>query len=122
VRVAEGIGHFERDLDRFVDTELLLAIELVADLFALNEGHHVVKEPVRLTRIDEAQDVRMLQLRGELDLSLEPFPTNRRGEIRMENLDRYLTLVPNVSRQEHGCHSTASQFPFDLVSVGDRGL
>ena len=64
VRVVERVGDLARDAHRVVDRELLLALEPLAQRLALDEGHDVVEQPVRPSpRVEQRQDVRMLQLR-----------------------------------------------------------
>ena len=60
VRVLQCIGDVGRDLHRFLDPELGLAIELRAQRLAVDERHDVVQEPARFTRVEQCQDVRML--------------------------------------------------------------
>ncbi len=73
MRVVEGRRDLLGDPDRFLDRELRLAIELLAEGLALDVGHDVVEEPVGLTRIEQRQDVRVLEVGGGFDLLHEPF-------------------------------------------------
>jgi hypothetical protein len=43
VRVVERVGNLARDPYRFVDAELRLAVQLLADRLALDVGHHVIQ-------------------------------------------------------------------------------
>ena len=42
-----------------------------AERLTFDEGHHIIEKAVGLARIDQPQDVRMLQAGGGLDLSEE---------------------------------------------------
>lgn len=53
----------------FIDRKLVLPIKPVPKALALHIGHHVEQERVRLARIEERQDVRVLEIRRGLDLS-----------------------------------------------------
>jgi hypothetical protein len=44
-----------------------------SDVPSTNERHHVVEKVVRLPRVDEGEDVRVLQPCGDLDFPQEPF-------------------------------------------------
>ena len=68
VRVVQRVGHLGGDPHRLVDAELRLAVQLVADRLALDVGHDVVEEAVGLARVEQRQDVRVLQCGGGLDL------------------------------------------------------
>jgi len=72
VRMVQGACHLGRDPDRFAHGELLLALELLAEGLAFHEGHHVVEEPVRRSRVEEWQKVRVLEPGGNANLREEP--------------------------------------------------
>ncbi len=58
--------------DRLVDAELRLAIELVAQRLAVDERHHVIKERIGLSRIEQRENVRVLEVGGRLYFLDEP--------------------------------------------------
>ena len=97
VRVVERVGDLARDPHRVVDRELLLAVEPVAERLALDERHDVVEEAVGLARVEQREDVRMLQIGGELDLGEEPLGAEHRGELGVQHLERDVAVVPQVS-------------------------
>jgi hypothetical protein len=69
VRVVQRGGHFLRDARGFLDRQLPLVLQPAAQRLALDEGHGaVVEQVVRGARVEQRQDVRMLQRGGELDL------------------------------------------------------
>ncbi len=61
MRVAQRIGHLARDAQGVVDGQLPLALEARAQRLAGHERHHVVQQSVGLTRIEQRQDMRVLQ-------------------------------------------------------------
>ena len=65
-----------------VDEAVRIAREAVAERFAFHHRHHVPDCSVHLTRIVQRQDVRMLQVRGGLDLAQESIGANDGGEFR----------------------------------------
>ena len=64
----------------------------------------------------------MLELGGEFDFALEPLRTNGRRQFRMQDLDRYLAIVPQVLGEEDRGHATATKLAFDAVLVRDARL
>ena len=109
VRIVERVGDFARDPHRFVDAELRLAIQLLAERLALDVGHDVVEEAVRRARIEQRQDVRMLQRRRRLDLDDEPLGAEHGGELRLENFDRDFAIVLEVVREVHRRHAAGAE-------------
>jgi hypothetical protein len=59
--------------------------------------------------------MRMLKLRGELDLTLEPFGAQPFGEIRMEDLDDDFPLECRVIGDEDARHPAAPELLFEPV-------
>ncbi len=78
MRVVEGVGDGDRDADRFVDAELRLPVQFVAQRLAVDERHHVIEERVRFARIEEGQDVGVLEIGGGLYFFDEPLGTQER--------------------------------------------
>ena len=78
VGVGKRVRHLPGDAHGFLNGQLLLAIQPVAERLSLHHGHDVVKEPGDLTRIVERQDVRVTQVRCRPDLSQEPLGAQRR--------------------------------------------
>ncbi len=78
------------------DGELLLAVQPVAQRLALDEGHDVEQVAVGLARVEERQDVRVLEIGGELDLGQEALGADHGGELGPEDLQRDPPVVPDV--------------------------
>src|SRR3970040_1019661 len=70
----------------------------------LHVRHHIVEQAAGLSRVEQRQDVRMLELGGDLDLTQEPRAADRRAEILLQHLDRDLTVVLEVLGEVHGRH------------------
>ena len=73
VSVIERARHFGRDAHGFVDWELWRGVEPVAQRLPLGGGHHVKQCAVGIAGIEEGEDVRVIELRGEPDLAEETF-------------------------------------------------
>ena len=65
--------------------------------------------------------VRVLQVRGDLDLVQEPLRADDRGELGPEHLERDRAIVFEVAREVDGRHAALTEVPLDAVAVGERG-
>jgi hypothetical protein len=72
MRVVERVGHLTGDPHRVVHRKLLLPDEPRAEALALDERHDVEHHPCGLARVEQAEDVGVLQVGGGLDLAQEP--------------------------------------------------
>ena len=72
-------------------------------------------------RVQQGQDVRMLEIRGDLDLAVEPLGAERGGEVRTQDLDRDLPLVAQVLREVDSRHAATAEFAFNGVAVSEGG-
>ena len=75
------------------------AIELVPQRLAVDERHHIIKERICHARIEQRQDVGMLEIGGGRDLLEKPLGAEDRREFGPEYLDRDFPLVPEVFRR-----------------------
>ena len=119
VGVVERVRHLAGDPHRVVDGELLLVGEPVAQRFAFDVGHDVVEEAVHLPGIDEAEDVRVLEIGGDLDLFEEAVGADDGGELGAEHLEGDLAVVLQVVGQVNGRHAAVAEFALDAVAVGE---
>ncbi len=122
VRVVQRRRHAPRDLDRLLDPQLLLAVQLVAQRVALDVRHHVIQERLRLARIVQRQDVRVLQVGGDLDLVQEPLGPDHRGQLGPQHLERDLAVVLHVVGQVDRGHAPGPQLPLDHVAIAQGHL
>ena len=60
MRFGEGIHDVAENPYGFHNGELAYPHQLVTERFALDVGHHVVKESARLPRVVERQDMRVM--------------------------------------------------------------
>ena len=74
------------------------AIELVPQRLAVDERHHIIKEGICFARIEERQDVRVLEIGGGRDLLEKPLGAEDRREFRPQHLHPilrgWLRVVP----------------------------
>jgi hypothetical protein len=82
------------------DRKLALTSEPVAQRLPGHERHHVVQQPCAgVAAIQQRQNVRVLQLRRRADLAQEPLTAQRGAEVRVQDLDGDVTVVPNVASE-----------------------
>ena len=120
VGVVERRGGLGGDAHRVGHGQLLLAADPVADGLALDERHDVIEEAVGVARVDESQDVRVLQVGGGLDLGQEAFGADDGAEFGAQDLDRDLAVVLDVLGQVHGGHAARAEFALESVAIGER--
>ena len=121
VRMGQGIDHFHQQPDGFVQRQFSLAANPLAQRLAGDIGHHIVKEAVDIARVEQREDVRMLQLGRDLDLTKEPRRPERGGEVFAQHLDRHLAMVLDVLGEVHGGHAARAELALDLVAAAEGG-
>ena len=105
---------------RLRDGELLLAVEPVAERFALDERHDVVEEAVGLARVEQRQDVRVLEVGRGLDLGQEALGADHGGQLGPQHLDRDLAVVPQILGQVDRGHPAGPDLVLEPVMTGQR--
>ena len=117
VRVRQGVGHLDQDLHRVVDRQLALPGNPGAERLALDVGHDVPEEPPGFTRVMQRQDVGVLKLGRELDLTQEPLGAERDGELGAEHLESDEPLVPEVPCEVHRGHAALPELALNGIAV-----
>ncbi len=115
--VTESIGDLSRDPGRLVYGELLLAAQPYSKRLPVDVRHDVIEEASGLARIEEGQDVGVVQARGDLDLLQEPLRAQRRGELGPEHLDRHPAMVPEVLGRVDRRRGSLADHALDGVSI-----
>ena len=115
VRIVERARHCARQADRLVDGELLLTLQARAERFAGHIRHDVEEQPFRLARVEERQEMRVLQVRGDANLGKKPLGPEERAELRVEDLESDRAVVPPISCEVDGGHPAAPDLALDLV-------
>ena len=110
-----------RDPHGVAHRELLLAVEPRAQRLALHIRHDIKEEPASLATVEQRQQIRMLQVRGDLDLAQEPLDAEHRAEFRLEHLEGDAPFMAQVARQVHGRHAAFADLAVNHVSIGERG-
>ena len=116
VRVIECRGDPAHEIERLLERDLAVAQQTIAQRFALYDGHHVVKEPAGFTRVEERNDVGVIQSRSELDLSQEAIGAERGAELRVENLEGDFSFMPQVHCKKDSRHPAAAELAIEAIT------
>src|SRR6185503_14941930 len=84
--------------------------------------HGEERHAVGVARRDHGNDVRVLQLRDELDLAVETIEADAPGEVRRQQLDHDLTIESSLGGEKDVAHATATELALDGVVVAECGL
>ena len=122
VGVVQRRSDFGGDPDGLRHRELLLAGEPVAERLALDEGHDVEQVAVGLARVEQRQDVRVLEVGRESDLGQEALGPDDGGELRAQDLERHGAAVAKILRQVHRGHAARADLALETVAGLKRSL
>ena len=106
-----------QQLDRFLDRELAVARQAVAQRLALDVWHDVVEVVSRLTTVVQRQDTGMLQVGGDLDLAEKSLWPDRCGQRGMEHLDRDLPVMLEVFGEVDRPHAAVAELALEPVAL-----
>lgn len=93
------------DVERIVHGQLFLPTYAIRQALALDERHNVVHHAVRLARIEQGEDVGVLELPGNRYLAHEPFAADRRRQIGTKHFQRHEAVVLEVAGEVDRCHN-----------------
>jgi hypothetical protein len=62
----------------------------------------------------------VVELRRDPDLAQEALGADRRGDRRLEDLDRHRAVVPLVVREVDGRHAAGTDLPLEAVAPSQR--
>ena len=115
VCVVQAAGHVSGDADGPVRGQPALSIQSLAQRFPIHARHDVVQKTAGDARVEQGEDVRVLEVRRKPDLALEPLGSNLAGQSRVYGLDRHPPPVFGVHRQVHGPHAALAQGVLEIV-------
>src|SRR5262249_47578432 len=101
---------------------LLLAVEPGAKGLTLHEGHHIKEEGIGFARVEQRQDVRVLQVGRQLDLSQEPLGADDGGQLRPEHFHGDPPSVSDVLSEVDRRHAAGAELPLELITAGKSSL
>src|SRR5207249_2873515 len=117
VREVEGRGDRAGNAQGLVEWQLAFALQALAQALALDVRHHVIEEAICLPRIDQCQDVRVLKLCREADLSKEPLGAQDSRQLGAEHLERDRAVVLEIASEIDRGHPTAAELTLDRVTT-----
>jgi hypothetical protein len=117
----QRLGDFPQESYGFGNRKLTGAGEPFPERLALHVRHDVVEKSVSLSRVEQAEDVRVLEPGGDFDLAGETLEPHRGGKIGPEHLDRDVPMVAEVLGEINRGHATLSEFSLEAVAVGQGG-
>jgi len=122
VRMGERVRHLHGKAQRLADREWRLAPQPIPQRLPSHERHHVVEQPIRLTRVDQHESVRMVELRGDAILPQELLGAHRLGGLAAEHLEGDGPIVLAIRRVEDHAHAAFADRAVDDIAVGEGGL
>jgi hypothetical protein len=99
----------------FVERKIPFVLKPPAKRPALDVRHDIEHESIRLARVMERENVRVLQPRGGLDLRQKPLNSQRSGDVRMEDFDSDVSLVAEIPGEIYRRHSATPELPVDPI-------
>ena len=125
--VVERRGDLDRQAHGLVHRQLLLAADAVAERLALDEGHGepqvpVVDQAAGLAGIEQRQDVRVLQMGGDPDLTQEAIDPEHGGEFGAQHLHGDVTVVLEIPGEVHGRHAAGAELAINGIVLGEGRL
>jgi hypothetical protein len=122
VSVAQGLGYFASNPERILHRKLPLALQPSSKGLALHIGHRVIQQPVSLTGVVEAQDVRVIQARRDVNLAEEALGPEHGTELRVQHLEGHRPIMSEVVGEVHGGHAAAAELALEHVPPFEGGL
>ena len=100
VRVLERAQHFHGDPPDVRDAEPGFPPQRLARIVAGHIRHHVPEEIVRLSAVDHAGDVRVVELRGVADFTQEAVGGDRNDQLGMQHFDGHVGAARIPTRED----------------------
>ena len=119
VRVGQRARDLASNAHRLFHRQPVVPAEPLPHRVTLDVRHDVVELVVRLPRIVNGENVRMLKACGELDLAQKALCAERVRQLVVQHLDCDETLVPNVVRQVDRCRSTTADLALQDIAPGE---
>jgi hypothetical protein len=115
----QRFGDLSEKADGFRNGKFSGTGEPFPERLALHIGHDVVEESFSLSRVEQAEDVRVLQAGGDFDFAGESLGPHRRSKIGAEHLDRDVPAVTEILGEIDCGHATLAEFSLQAVTVGE---
>ena len=122
VRVGERARDLAQHAHPVGDGKLTFTLESRAERFAVDERHREIGQPIALAGGKQRHDVRMLQPRGELDLSFEALDRYARRHLGRQDFDHHPAVKSAVFGDEDARHAAPAQLALQGVGGSKRRL
>ena len=106
----------------YSDPAYLESLRRGAERLSFHEGHRVPEQVAVLARAQHRHDVRMMQLRGQHDLSAKALAIDAGREVGLQHFHDDSTAERLLDRDEDTAHAAAGQLAVDDVVRGQRFL
>ena len=120
--IVERARHLAGELDGLCDRQSAHAGQPPSQRLAFDEWHDVVEQAVGAARVDEGEDVWVVEAGGDLYLAEKPVRADVRGQMRMQHLHCHGPAMLEVLGQIDRGHATPPDFPLEVVAAGERTL
>jgi len=119
VRIVKCTGHLAGQPKCILFLESAFAIDPLAERFAFDVRRDEIQQSLCLIGIQQRQDVRMRQLRGNLDLAQKSRAADHGRHFGAKYLDCDESIVLDASGEIHDGARTAAELSLDLVRTLD---
>jgi len=109
VRVRERVDDVVQNSEHLSRRELRALAEGALQGFSLDERHGEVEQITMRAGGVERDDVRVLELRRDLDLAAESITVHAGGEGGRKDFDHNIPIQRALRREEHSAHAAARQ-------------
>src|SRR5439155_11464755 len=110
--------HVAQDADGFGNRQRSRLHQPLAQRVSVDERHRVIRKAVRFPGAQDPDDVRMLQLRRELNLALEALHTDALAELRRQDLDDHFAAEGALGGHEDTGHPPTAQLALEAIVAG----
>ena len=115
-------GNLVRDLERVFDGQAGFASDALAERFPGHIGHDVVEQPLGFACGEDRHDIRMREVRREIDLSQKTLASEPRADVRIEDLDGDLPIGVLLACEIHDSHASALEDTLQGVASRQAAL
>jgi hypothetical protein len=119
VRVLECVGDFRRYLERLIDGQRTFGLDPLGNRRTIHEGHHIIWEPIYLARVEDGQDVRVLQRCRDSYLAREALAADDAREVGAQQLERDPVSMSKIACKVDCRHSTTPKLTLDCIAAVD---
>ena len=122
VRVRQRVGDLGEEAVGVRGRKRALARHPLLERLALHEGHRVVEQRPVGAGAQDRDDVRMLEVRRDRDLTLEARGVHIARELGREDLHDDLAVEGEIRREEQPAHPAAGKLSLHAIPVAEQRL